>query len=912
MRCSFCGRRPGWRHANGNAISHDHAPPLERRADWTRPDPSASVRARHMGTAEPATRPRLYLIDGSGYVYRAFHALPSLGTSRGLPTNAVYGFTNMVVKLLREERPRHLAVVFDLPGETFRDQLYADYKATRAPMPDELRPQMGYVRKVVEALRLPVVEVPGVEADDVIGTLARQASGAGLETVIVTGDKDLMQLVDERTTWLDTMRDRRCGPAEVRERFGVEPALVPDVLGLMGDPIDNIPGVSGIGEKTAATLVRELGPVEEILAHLDAVERTAVRGAKKLRETLAREAETARLSKDLATIRCDLPVALDLERLRWEGPDAEKLRPLFAELEFTSLLRDLVPTGAAPEVAHTTPRTPEERRAPLGTLAAAGAVSVVPVGAWLEGLTLAGPSGPVVVIAERDAPGALAALAPLMGDLAVAKLGADLKALRLALAGRGVALAGPGFDLALASYCLNPSRAEHGIGALAEELLGVGRDDGAEPTLAAARAACAAHALRPLLEERLRAHAMERLFYELEVPLAEVLAEMELAGILIDVAVLGVLAAEFATALERLIAEIYALAGMEFNINSPPQLRTVLFERLGISPRGVRRGKTGLSTDVDVLTRLADQPPLPAKILEYRGLAKLKSTYVDALPALVDPATGRLHTSFNQTVAATGRLSSSDPNLQNIPIRSEEGRRIRAAFVAAPGHRLVSADYSQIELRVLAPLSGDRRLGDAFRADEDIHARTAAEVFGDRSPADGRRLAKVINFGIVYGMGPARAARELGVSLAEATAYIEAYFARYPGVRAFAERTVTEARTRGYVTTVLGRRRYLPELNARDPAVRQFAERAATNTPIQGSAADLIKVAMLEVRRRLRAAGLSARVLLQVHDELLLEVPEGELGRTQDAVREAMEQVWELGVPLRVDVRDGANWTEAH
>ncbi|HUE30764.1 MAG TPA: DNA polymerase I [Verrucomicrobiae bacterium] len=865
-----------------------------------------------MGTAEPATRPRLYLIDGSGYVYRAFHALPSLGTSRGLPTNAVYGFTNMVVKLLREERPRHLAVVFDLPGETFRDQLYADYKATRAPVPDELRPQIGYVRKVVEALRLPVIEVPGVEADDVIGTLARQASAAGLETVIVTGDKDLMQLVDERTTWLDTMRDRRFGPAEVRARFGVEPARVPDVLGLMGDPIDNIPGVSGIGEKTAATLVRELGPVEEILAHLEAVEQSGIRGAKKLRETLAREAETARLSKELATIRSDLPVPLDLARLRWEGPDAEKLRPLFAELEFTSLLRDLVPSGAAPEVERTTPHGPEEMRAALGGLAAAGAVAVVPVGARLEGLALAGPSGPVVVIADAAAAGALGALAPLMGDLAVAKVGADLKALRVALARRGVALAGPGFDLALASYCLNPSRAEHGIDVLAEELLGVGREDGADPTLAACRAARAAHALRPLLEERLRAHAMERLFYQLEMPLAEVLAEMELAGVLIDVAVLGALSAEFAAALERLMAEIYALAGSEFNINSPPQLRTVLFERLGMSPRGVRRGKTGLSTDVDVLTRLAEQHPLPAKILEYRALSKLKSTYVDALPALVDPATGRLHTSFNQTVAATGRLSSSDPNLQNIPIRSEEGRRIRAAFVAAPGHRLMSADYSQIELRVLAHLSGDQALIDAFASGEDIHARTAAEVFAERPPAEGRRLAKVMNYGIVYGMGAARAARELGVSQAEAAAYIERYLGRYPGVRAFIDATIVEARARGYVTTVLGRRRYLPELAARDHAVRQFAERAATNTPIQGSAADLIKLAMLEVRRRLGAVGGGARLLLQVHDELVLEVPADRVAAVESAVRDAMARIFPLRVPLEVDVRHGANWSEAH
>src|SRR5882724_4773767 len=517
-------------------------------ADWTRPDPSASVRARHMGTAEPATRPRLYLIDGSGYVYRAFHALPSLGTSRGLPTNAVYGFTNMVVKLLREERPRHLAVVFDLPGETFRDQLYADYKATRAPIPDELRPQLGYVRKIVAALRLPVVEIAGVEADDVIGTLARQASAAGLETVIVTGDKDLMQLVDERTVWLDTMRDRRFGPAEVRARFGVDPLLVPDVLGLMGDAIDNIPGVQGIGEKTASVLVHDLGPVEAILDRLDEVERLPLRGAKKVRETLAREAETARLSKALATIKCDVPIELDLDALRWEGPDQEQLRPLFAELEFSSLLRELVPTGAAPEVERCEASTPAAIAAAVRPLAAAGTVAVAPMldsvratAARLVALALAGPTGPVTLATEPETPEALAALAPLLGDLAVMKIGGDLKASRVAFARRGVALAGPGFDLSLASYCLNPSRAEHGIAGLAEEYLGMPRDEGEDPALAACRAARAAHALRPLLEERLRAHAMERLFRELEMPLADVLAEMELAGILIDVAVLGVL-----------------------------------------------------------------------------------------------------------------------------------------------------------------------------------------------------------------------------------------------------------------------------------------------------------------------------------------------------------------------------------
>jgi DNA polymerase-1 len=857
---------------------------------------------------------RLYLIDASGYVYRAFHALPGLRNSRGLPTNAVYGFATMLAKLLREERPELVAAVFDAPGETFRDELYADYKQNRAPMPDELRPQLAYVRRVTEALRLPVVEEPGVEADDVIGTLAAQASRAGLETVIVTGDKDMMQLVDERTTLLDTMRDRRVGVPEVQARFGVAPALVADVLGLMGDAIDNIPGVTGIGEKTASALVAKLGPVDAILEHLERVEETGIRGARKVRETLEREAETARLSRRLATIDRDLPLRLDPERFRWQGPDPELLRPLFQELEFSSLLRDLVPAGDVPAIERREVRTPAELTSLVPSLQAAGTVAIVAqldspraTVAHLTTLALASADGAVMVLPAPEEPGLLAAMAPLFGDLAVAKIGADLKTLRVSLARRGIALGGAGFDLSLASYCENPTRPDHGLAALAEELLGQA-GVAADP----ARAVQAAHALKPLLDDRLRRADMERLYRDLELPLAVVLAEMELAGIAVDVGALSALSAELGTSCERLLGEIHALAGTVFNVNSPPQLREVLFERLKLPVRGVRRGKTGLSTDVDVLTRLASEHPLPAKILDYRQLSKLKSTYVDALPALVDPQSGRVHTSFNQTVAATGRLSSSDPNLQNIPIRTEEGRRIRAAFVAAPGCRLISADYSQIELRVLAHLSGDAVLTDAFRAGDDIHARTAAEVFGSLEPAAGRRLAKVINYGIVYGMGPSRAARELDVSLAEAGAYIEQYFARYRGVRAYIDTTIAEARSRGYVTTVLGRRRYFPELGARDPAVRQFAERAATNTPIQGSAADLIKLAMLEVRRRLGAAGSGARMLLQVHDELVLEAPESTVESTTALVREVMEGVWPLTVPLRVDVRDGANWAEAH
>jgi DNA polymerase-1 len=862
--------------------------------------------------------PRLYLIDGSGYVYRAFHALPGLSTSRGVPTNAVLGFANMFAKLLREHRPERIAVVFDAPGLTFRDELYGGYKQARPPMPDELRPQIPFIRRLVAALRLPVIEQPGVEADDVLGTLALQAGAAGLETVIVTGDKDMMQLVDERTTLYDPMRDRRVRVAEVRERFGVAPAQVPDVLGLMGDAVDDIPGVPGIGEKTATALVQRLGSVEEILAQLDQVETSGLRGAKKLRETLAREADTARLSKTLATIRRDVPVTLDLDAVTWPGADRDALRALLAELEMRSLLRDLGAAAEAPAVEFREAGDAQAVAAGLRVLRAAPALSVIAeldspraTVAGLRRLAVASAGDPVLVIANPDADDVRDVLGEALADLAVEKIGADLKSLRVVLARRGLGLAGPAFDVSLASYCLNPSRADHGLSSLADELLGtpLGAEAGSAPLAGAARAA---HAVRTELAARLRTHDMDGLFRDLEMPLAEVLAAMELAGIGLDVAVLDALAREFGDALERLMGEIHADAGGEFNINSPPQLREVLFGRLNISTRGVRRGKTGLSTDVDVLTRLAREHPLPRKILEFRALSKLKSTYVDSLPALVDPRTGRVHTSFNQTVAATGRLSSSDPNLQNIPVRSESGRRIRTAFVAAPGCRLISADYSQIELRVLAHCAEDASLIEAFARDEDIHARTAREVFGQLAPAEGRRLAKVMNYGIVYGMGAGRAAREMGVPLAQAEAYIAGYFARYPGVRKFIERTVATARERGYVTTVLGRRRYFPELGARDPAVRQFAERAATNTPIQGSAADLIKLAMLEVCRRLRGAGLRAQLLLQVHDELVLEAPEDEAARVVQLVRTAMEGVWPLRVPLRVDVQSGANWAEVH
>jgi DNA polymerase-1 len=731
----------------------------------------------------------------------------------------------------------------------------------------------------------------------------------------------MMQLVGERTKLYDDMRSRYVGIPEVRERFGVDPERVPDVLGLMGDAIDDIPGVTGVGQKTATALVQQLGPIEHILEHLDDVERLGIRGARKVRETLADEAEVARLSKDLATIRRDVDVPITWDDLRWPGPDVPALRPLLMELEFMALLRELAPPEPAVAVApeRRTAATPREVAEAISRLRTEPTVSLYAVldspratAARITAVVLGGPDGAPVVVTNPEAPESLTALAPLLADLAVTKLGDDLKTIRVALARRRLALVGPTMDLGIASYCLNPSQPLHDTRALAHELIGEPAVAGGDPVEAACAAARLAHAVRPLVEERLARAQMDELYRELEMPLSVVLAEMELAGIALDTAALAAMSEEFGRKLADTMAEIYALAGGEFNVGSPVQLREVLFERLGLSTKGIRRTKTGLSTDVDVLTKLAPEHPLPAKILEYRQIAKLKSTYADALAALIDPMTGRIHTSFNQTVAATGRLSSSDPNLQNIPVRTEEGRRIRAAFVAGPGSRLVSADYSQIELRVLAHLADDPALQEAFRRGEDIHARTAADVFAALPPAEGRRLAKVINYGIVYGMGPARAARELGVPMKEAEAYIREYFARYAGVRGYLAAVVAEARERGYVTTVLGRRRYLPELRARDPGVRQVAERAATNTPIQGSAADLIKLAMLEVRRRLRQGGYGAHMLLQVHDELVLEVPTHELDAVRELVREAMEGVWPLAVPLRVDVRDGADWAAAH
>jgi DNA polymerase-1 len=868
-------------------------------------------------------RPIVYLIDASSYVFRAFHAIPALSTAAGLPTNAVYGVATMLLKLRREAAPQYAMAVFDAPGETFRDRMYADYKAHRPPAPDELRAQLPAVRRIVSTLGFATREEPGVEADDVIGTLARRGVESGAAVVIVTGDKDMLQLVGEHVSLWDTMRDRRTTLEDVRDRFGLEPAQLVDVMALMGDASDNIPGVAGVGEKTAVALIRHFGTLEAALACADAdgLARAGVRGAAKVAAALRRGGEAARMSRELVRVRCDLPLEFSLGTCRYTGPDTGALRPLLAELEFFSLLRETAPEGGGrpcPEVASERLETPEALAAFVAAAERAERVAVVaawsvprPMQADIAGLALAtAPTEVARVDPTRalDGGAILRLVAPLLESATVEKVGDELKGLGVVTGRQGIRLSGRLFDSTVADYVLDPTREGHGVAALAERFLGraVGED-------LAARAAALLE-LRPLLAEQLEAHDAGRLFSEVEMPLVAVLAAMERHGVLVDVARLEALSREYASRLERLMEEIHALAGGAFNIHSPPQLRAVLFDRLGLSARGVRRGKTGLSTDVDVLTRLAREHPLPGKILEYRTLAKLRSTYVDALPALVDPRTGRIHTSFHQTVTATGRLSSSEPNLQNIPIRGEEGRRIRDAFRPAPGRVLLSADYSQIELRILAHLSRDPVLIEAFRRGEDIHARTAAEVFGGLAggTAEARRAAKAINFGILYGMGAARLARELDIGPEEATRYIRRYFQRYPGVRAFIDRTVEEARSRGYVTTLLNRRRYLPEIGAGEGALRQFAERTAVNTPIQGSAADLIKMAMLRVDERLGRERLDAFMVLQVHDELLFEVGREAAPIVAAAVAETMEGVMDLDVPLRVAVRTGESWAEAH
>ncbi|MBI2920273.1 MAG: DNA polymerase I [Planctomycetes bacterium] len=894
---------------------------------------------------------RLVLVDAPNFIFRAFHALPPLTSPAGEPTGAVYGFVQMLQKLLRDTKPTHLAVVFDPPGKTFRDEAYAEYKATRSETPPELVAQFGPIRELVQAWRAPLLEVAGFEADDVIGTLARRGREAGLEVLIATGDKDLCQVVTEGVKLIDTMKDRISGPAEVVEKFGVPPGRVVDVLALMGDSVDNVPGVPGVGGKTATALVQHGGSVEALLENPD------LAGKPRWAQLLREHAASARLSKMLVTIRTDVPVPGGLDDLRVRPADAAALRAMFARFGFNRLLKDL-PAGesALPRAGYRTVDTIEgvrelalrlaspagsalsERSESKGFAFSTLATSRDGMRAAIVGLAFSTGDGdgayvplghsPMLAPRQPARDAALAVLAPVFADPAVPKSAWDAKFDLLLLARHGVPVAGLACDPMLAAYVLDPGRpndleslaAEHLASRLtpAADIAGRGRAqvsfdnvDVPSATAAACEAADAAGRLARTLPPKLETNGLTPLFRDVEMPLLEVLFRMERTGIRVDAACLGGLAEEFGKRLKTLQDAVFEAAGESFNIDSTKQLQRVLFEKLKLSPG--RKTKTGYSTDAAVLEKLAAEHPVPARIVEFRTLAKLKSTYVDALPQAINPETGRIHTTFSQAVAATGRLSSNDPNLQNIPIRTEEGRRIRRAFVTEPGWILLSADYSQIELRLLAHASGDAALVDAYRGGKDVHARTAAEVFGvaeELVTDDMRRAAKVVNFGVIYGMGAGGLAQSLGIDRAAAARYIDAYFRRYAGVRAFLDRTLEETRRTGYVRTLLGRRRPLPDINSASGPARAAAERMAVNAPVQGSAADLIKVAMIRADRGLREKRLRSRMLLQVHDELVFEGPEGEREELRALAVEAMEGAMVLEVPLKVEVASGRNWGE--
>jgi DNA polymerase-1 len=860
----------------------------------------------------------LYLVDGSSYIFRAFFALPHLSNSRGMPTNAVYGFARMLLKLLKEAKPRLLAVVFDSPKRTFRHDIAESYKANRPEASPQLVVQIPYIQRLVEALGIKKLAIDGFEADDVIGTLARRAVAEHLACVIVAGDKDFMQLVGPGVTLWDTMKDRRIGPAEVRERFGVEPGAVVDVLALSGDPTDNVKGVPGVGEKTASLLIGRFGSLEGLLSQLDTLPGLEIRGARRLAQALDAGRAQIELARKLVKIETQVPLTATIEELRRRQLARDALTDLLRELEFDSLLEELAPLEP-PEP--TAPPTAARSHAEAAAIAAqvcddlatlVGQLAKAPrlalnLRAGTASLELQAESGERAFLVELGDGERLSPLDRLLASDAPAKVCHDLKRHLRELARYRLSLGGVEFDTMLAGFLIDSTLAEPSIEKLAARFLDAAALRCRAPEVRTVLA------LRGVLAEQLKQDGLAALFGEIEMPVARVLAGMEACGVRVEAETLRSLSAEFAHQMSVLEGECFELAGVRFNLNSPVQVQEVLFERLKLPVAKLKRRKSGYSTDVDTLEKLAAAHPLPGKLLQYRALAKLKSTYADSLVRLIEPGTGRVHTSFHQAVTATGRLSSSEPNLQNIPIRTEEGRRIRRAFVAREGHRLLSADYSQIELRVLAHLSQDATLIEAFVRGEDIHVRAATEILGIRAEqvdSAARRLAKVVNFGILYGMGPQRLARELAIGLPQARAYIERYFERMPGVRAYIERTLEQGRRQGFVATMFGRRRYLPELRGPAGVLKAQAERIAVNTPVQGSAAELIKLAMVRLAAGLERRRSRAKLVLQVHDELLLEVAEDEIESIAALVRHEMENAAPLQVPLRVELKWGPNWAD--
>jgi DNA polymerase I len=865
---------------------------------------------------------RLFLVDAMAHVYRAFYApMVRMSAPSGLPTKVPFLFSNILKRLIKDYDPQYIGIVFDTKGPTFRDKLFEKYKAQRPPMPDEMKLQLPYVRKLCEAMRLPILEFEGYEADDVIGAMARQAAKRNVEVLIITNDKDMMQLVDGDVRILRTgsggaKTDTLVDKEKVKEILGVPPEKVIDVMALMGDTVDNIPGAKGIGEKGATQLIQKYGSVEQALDHAEEVPN------KRYREALQQQRDQVLMSKQLATIATDVPLQLDLQALERREPDVTALAGLYRELGFNSLLKELgtqalassAPAGSEAAVKRDYAQFADatEFRAYLARLPAKQ-----PLAVWLsleageresEGF---GTRIAAIEVSSKAAEGrsvwvyekgeALKALTPVLSDPNRPKIVHDPKLLHL--------LAGPAANIQhatqLYSYLLRPTTANHNFVDVVMRqfsvMLGGGPGERADYL----------QRIAPLLRQQVEEQELAEVYEKIDLPLAPVLAGIERVGIRVDPKALGKLSQAMEKEVRRLEKEIWQLAGSEFNVNSPTQLAEILFDKLNLRPNA-RRGKAkARSTAAEVLEELSAQHPLPAKVIEYREVSKLKSTYVDALPKLIHPQTGRLHTSFSQTGTATGRLSSSDPNLQNIPIRSELGREIRAAFVAEEGETLLSADYSQIELRIMAHFSGDPVLVEAFRNGEDIHARTAQEVFGVgplAQTAEHRRAAKAINFGIIYGLSPFGLAQQLDIEQKEAAQFIHAYFTRYRGVKEYLDKILAETRKTGVAKTLFGRVRPIPDINSPQVQLRNFAERTALNSPLQGTAADLIKLAMINIDRRLTEEKLEAKMILQVHDELLFEAPTKERAKLEKLVKEEMEGVHKLAVPIVVEIGAGPNW----
>lgn len=892
----------------------------------------------------------LYLVDGMSHVYRAYYAIRGLATTTGIPTNATFGFTMMLRRILADHKPEFIAVAFDSPEPTFRHESYSSYKSTRQAPPDELLTQLPYIERACRALGVPIIRLPGYEADDIIGTLAKEAERAGFAVFIVTNDKDLFQLVGDK---IKVLRAERSGALTlldakgVQERLGVRPDQVVDMLALWGDPTDNIPGAPGIGEKGAQQLIQQFGTLDQLLAQADQIER------KTYRESVKKNVEQILKSRELARIRCNAPIEFDPQQLRYRGPDRAEAYRLFSELEFSQLAREFsdaapkeaIQVAAARAAAHNYRRisSPSDLDQLIRTLWSRDrlALAAAERNGELSAIAISTEPGEAALLdlekLQTD-PDPLLQMRELLENGLVRKYVHDWKGILAALENyferRSLAKSKPNpdgrifdfeptikldgiqEDTMLAAYLLDPNRTSPRLATVAREFLNAQPEERIpgfdQIESEALQSADMTFQLAPILAEKIRSLELERVYREIELPLVEVLFEMERIGVRVDVEALKRAGLEMERQMERLSRQIYELAGREFNINSPAQLAEIFHElKFDIG----RKTKTGrISTSAEALEELAARHELPRLVLEYRELSKLKGTYVDALPKLINPRTGRLHTTFNQAATATGRLSSTNPNLQNIPIRSEMGQQIRAAFVPSPGYLLMSADYSQIELRIFAHMTGDPAMTEAFRRGKDIHAETARAVFGAKTKeeeAQKRRLAKIVNFAIAYAVGAFGLAERTGLTRAEAKRVIENYYNTYKGVRRYMEETPKQVRKTGLTRTLLGRIRPIPEINNRNQNIRARAEREAINAPLQGTTADLVKMAMIAVRQKLRAENLGAKLLLQVHDELLFEVPEAELQPTRELVRHQMESIYKLSVPLRVNIGIGRNWMEA-